>query len=112
MITSEVFTIRAGDQFLGTEFRSSVASKRLKEVNLELGPEEKTWSVVKKLSNGAIITLAQSIDAQGDPGPSSDTSVVLRGEDYEVIIHIRDSIQVISTSATSAMRAKLYFEDL
>ncbi len=112
LITREV-TIQAGSQFLGTEFSVAPAKPgnilRLKELDLEMGPESKTWIVRKNTRGGLQLVLAQSLDDTGAPAANTDTDVLIKGEDIEVILEPGDQIQIVTTGATSEMRAKIYY---
>lgn len=110
-------SIAAAAQFGGTEF--SVASPnpngslKLLELDLEMGTESKTWRVVKTNSAGTVIALIQqSTDSMGAPAANTDESVVLIGPDVELLLERGDQIQIITTGATAAMVAKVYFEEV
>ncbi len=114
LITREV-TIQAGQQFLGTEF-SVAATKpgnvlRLKELDLQMGPESKTWIVRKVTKGGLQLALARSLDDTGAPAAATDTDVLIKGEDIEVILEPGDQVQIVTTGATSEMRAKIYYDE-
>lgn len=108
--------IAAASQFAGTEFRVQAPNPdkqvlRLKQALLQMGTESKTWRFVVVDTDGAQIALIQqSTDAMGVPAANTDESVILKGEDVEVILDKGQQVQVITTGATAAMRATLYFE--
>lgn len=107
-------TIGAGNQFLGTEFKIGPMRPGnillLYEVDLKMGSEAKTWEIRKVLKGGVdFVTLLQSIDpSTGAPAATTDSSVVGAREDVAVLLEPGDQIQIVTTSATSAMFAKLY----
>ena len=116
LITREV-TIQAGQQFLGTEF--SVAPfkpgnvLRLLEVNRRMGNESKTWEIRKTSPGGGVLTIQQSVDpSTGLPAASTDTDVLANGEQFATILEPGEQIQIVTTGATDAMRAKLYLEEV
>lgn len=110
--------IGAGNQFLGTEFKAQAPTDplrnflRLKELNLEMGTESKTYRIEKRRANGDILALIQqSTDGMGAPAANTDESVVLKGEDIEVKLAPGEQIQIVTTGATAAMRCKIIFEE-
>lgn len=110
-------SVPAASQFLGTEFKIQPKSDRsilmLRELDLQMGTESKTFRIVKRNAAGSQIALIQqSVDGTGAPAPSTAESVVLKGDDVELIFGYGDQIQITTSGATAAMRAKLYFLEL
>lgn len=116
MINRVEISIPEGSQFEGGEFLDNVnffkGSSYIKilEVDLVMGSESKTWVVSKKLKTGESLTLARS-NVGGNLAPTTDTSVCLFGQNAEVLLDRGDSIEIITTDATSAMRAVIYFQE-
>jgi hypothetical protein len=110
-------SVAAAAQFLGTEFKIQPKNDRsvlmLRELDLQMGTESKTFRIVKRNPSGQQVALVQqSIDNTGAPAPSTAESVVLKGDDVELLFSYGDQIQITTSGATSAMRAKLYFLEL
>jgi len=107
----------AGQQFVGNEFAVQSPNRRkvlrLKEVSLQMGTESKTYRIEKRDSQGQLLALLQqSIDPQtGAPAPTISESVVIVGTEFEVLLQPGEQIQVVSSGATAAMRARLYLEE-
>lgn len=105
--------ITAGQQFLGTEFRAQSPSRKalkLQELNLAMGVESKTWRIIKRDRTGAQTALiAQSVNSSGVPAATTDESVIVNGAEFETLLLPGEQIQIITSGASSAMRARLYF---
>jgi hypothetical protein len=109
--------IGAGSQFAGSEFRAQARTKgawlKLKELDLQMGTESKTFRVEKRDGEGnLVILIQQSTDASGAPAANTDESLLLTGPDIEVLLSPSEQIQVVTSGATSAMKAKLYLEEV
>jgi hypothetical protein len=109
-ILSREVTLSAGIQFSGGEFvldgpDASFHTYRFFELNFEAGSEPKGLSIVKTTEAGASVLLWSS------PG-STATAVTLTRADFDTLISPGDSLRLVSTGATAAMRAKMYIERL
>jgi len=110
-------SIAEGDQFLGTEFaaainrRKSWSNLKVVEISLNMGSELKTWEITKLTSEGVDLTLARS-NTSGVPGPTADTDVLLLGDSAATYLQYGDVIKIVTTDATSAMRAQIYLEEI
>lgn len=107
----------AGTQFLGNEFKVQAAHRngflKLKELNLQMGTESKTFRIEKRTTGGAVIVLVQqSVDGTGAPAPTTAESVVITGGEFEVLLAPGEQVQIVTSGATSAMSAKLYLEEV
>lgn len=107
----------AGEQFNGNEFRIQSSNRRralkLKEINLQMGTEAKTFRIEKKDAQGQVLALIQqSIDFQtGNPAPTTSESVVIVGAEFEVHLLPGEQIQVTTAGAIAAMSATIYLEE-
>lgn len=106
-------SVAALAQFLGTEFKLSPKNPNsvllLRELNLQMGTESKTFRIEKRNAQGQAIALVQqSVDGTGAPAASTAESVILKGEDIELMFAPGDQVAIITVGATAAMRAKLY----
>jgi len=106
----------AGTNWGGTEFRVQTPSRnalRLKELDLKMGTEAKSFRIEKVDKTGVVLALLhQSTDSVGNPAVTTAESVVITGGEYEVLLEPGDQIQITSTGMTGASRAKLYAEEL
>lgn len=106
----------AGTNWAGTEFRVQTPSRnalRLKELDLKMGTEAKSFRIEKVDKTGVVLALLhQSTDSVGNPAVTTAESVVITGGEYEVLLEPGDQIQITSTGMTAASRAKLYAEEL
>jgi hypothetical protein len=110
--------ITAGQQFLGTEFRAQSSNPgrkllQLKELTLQMGTEAKTFRVERRRPDGTITNLIQqSTDDFGAPATTTDESLMLKGSDVEVTLDQGEQIQITTAGATSAMRARILYEEV
>ena len=116
LFTHEVI-VPAGSQFTGTEFSVQPPTQRsilqLKELDLQMGTESKSFRIEKRAPDGSIRALIQqSTDNSGVPAVNTAESVILTGPDVEVLLEPGEQIQIVTTGATAEMRAKLYLEDV
>lgn len=107
----------AGTQFAGTEFSVTPLTQgavlKLRELNLQMGTESKTFRVEKRDAQGNKIALIQqSVDGTGAPAPSTAESVVITGGEFEVLLTPGEQIQIVTTGATAGMRATAYYEEV
>jgi hypothetical protein len=110
-------TVAAGSQFQGNEFSIQAATPgaflKLRELDLRMGTESKTFRVYKRKQDGTDIVLIQrSTDSNGNPAAITAESLILLGEDIEVFLAPGEQIQIETDGATSEMRAQLYFEEV
>ncbi len=112
-------SISAGSQFLGTEFLEVNPSRPnsvmvLKEVDLAMGGENKTWDLRKTSSvTGNSFRLLRSLDPNtGLPAANSVEDVVATFDDIGSLFEAGDVFAIVTSGATNAMRAKVYFLEL
>ncbi len=114
---TQVRSILAASQFVGTEFSVGPVTRgaflRLKELDLQMGTEAKTFRIEKRSANGSLrVLIQQSVDNAGAPATTLSESVILLGSDIEVLLEPGEQIQIVTTGATSVMTAKLYLEEV
>lgn len=106
-------SVDAGDQFLGTELKamaSNPKSKRLqvKEIYLKMGSEAKDWSVLKTFTiDGVDVEIPLRSDTA-----SADTEVAITGSDADFSLLSGEQIQFLTSGATSAMQARVVYEEV
>ena len=106
--------ISAGSQFSGTEFDVNDNPEvwlLVTEVNLVMGSESKSYQIRKRLSGtDHRVVLDQSIDtSDGTPSESTIRYRNISGSEADWLIGPTDRFEIITTNATSAMAAKVYF---
>lgn len=117
LVTAEA-SVLAAAQFLGTELakvqpKNDKALFLLRELDLQMGTESKTFRVEKRNAAGQQLALIQqSTDSMGAPAASTAESVVLKGDDVELLFAPGDHLAIVTSGATSAMRVKLYYLEL
>lgn len=98
----------AGQQFDGTEHAMpfALASRELElvEVNASLGPEPKTWTLVKIVGSTQYPIATSGID-------TTATSIYLRDFELGSLILPGERFGLITSGATSAMNARFYFKE-
>lgn len=111
--------IAAASQFLGTEFRAQAPTDplrkflKLRELNLQMGTESKTYRIEKRRADGTVFGLIQqSTDSMGVPAANTAESVILKGADIEVTLAPGEQIQIVTAGATAAMRCKIIYEEV
>lgn len=106
-------TVQPGSQFLGTEFSIQTPNRRkglkVVEFSLHMGTELKTFRIEKRNAQGQILALLhQSLDpSTGNPAPAIAESVVISGGDFDTYLVPGEQVQVVTSGATSGMRATL-----
>lgn len=96
----------AGAQLDGSEFligSNNVKAFRFLELIIEAGSESKDLSIDKVSASGAVVTLWESAG-------NTSTSIVLTRADFDTILAPDDDLKLYSTSATAAIKTKLYLE--
>lgn len=108
-----VAAVAAGHQFVGFEFAVSPPNAdshlRVRELNLKMGPEAKSWRIAKVDETGTATAILQSAGFGGQADDTT-TDVVLIGSDIDVLLFPGDRIGIFTLGATAAMRASLYFD--
>lgn len=110
--TSVDVSIVAGQQFLGSEFHA-VPSKPnhilvVRELAIKLGAEAKSIFVEKVYSVAGVAIRSQRLVVAA----STATDVVVTGADIETLLTGSSQLQVRSTGATSAMVARIEYEEV
>ena len=105
-------SITAGQQFLGTELSTAPGKVGklliIREILLKMGSEAKAWEVRKVIQqNGGPVSFALLSETA-----STDTDVVIRGADADVLLMAGEQIQFVTTGATSEMEARVLYEEL
>mgnify|MGYP001558459180 CR=1 FL=1 len=102
--------IAAGSQFVGTEFQIHAVGLtervlRVREIDLLMGAEAKTYTIAKRTAGGADMVIHSRV-------ASADTVVILTGDAADVLLEPNDFIRITTSGATSAMTAKIYYEQV
>lgn len=110
--------VTAGNQFTTSSVDLSAAREhfgrsfvKVVEVDLLMGTEAKTWSVSKTLISGDPIVLAQSLSGSA-AGPSTDSTVFINEGSLGCYLTMDEGIDIVTTSATSAMEARIWLQEV
>ncbi len=104
--------ITGGSQFLGTEFTAAGKSPsrilKVREIVLNMGIESKGFEIQKVFTQGGV-----TVKSQINVGIASTvTNVFITGADAEILLLSGEQIQIVTTGASSAMQARVLYEEL
>ncbi len=97
-----------GDEFSAAPSKARDRILRVREILLKMGSESKGFEIQKVFTQGGV-----TVRSQINVGiASTATDVVITAEDANILLLAGEQIQIVTTGATSAMQARILYEEL